>query len=85
VIPAISKCSSGWSRAQLKKLAPVAEDAGIVLGLELSLTTDEYVKLLRLVDHPPSVRIGTPSPHASPEACIEETKKNIARVMRNQG
>ena len=24
------------------------------------------------------------TPHASPEACIEETKKNIAWVMRNQ-
>ena len=35
----------------LKTLAPVAEDAGIVLGLELSLTTDEYVKLLGLVEH----------------------------------
>ena len=131
----------------LKKLAPVAEDSGIVLGLELSLTTDEYVKLLGLVDHP-AVRAywdatGTESmvhngegikgievlgarivqmhlknnreplmevpglvdwskawpaiwksgfegwfvfetPHASPEACIEETKKNIAWVMRNQ-
>lgn len=36
----------------LKILAPVAEDAGIVLGLELSLTTDEYVNLLGLVSHP---------------------------------
>jgi hypothetical protein len=36
----------------LKKLAPVAEDSGIVLGLELSLTTDEYVNLLGLVAHP---------------------------------
>jgi len=25
------------------------------------------------------------TPHASPEACVEETKKNIAWVMRNQG
>ena len=25
------------------------------------------------------------TPHASPEACIEETKKNIAWVMKNQG
>ena len=130
----------------LKKLAPIAEDAGIVLGLELSLTTDEYVKLLGLVSHP-AVRAywdatGTESmvhngegikgievlgasivqmhlknnreplmevpglvdwskawpaikksgfegwfafetPHASPEACIEETKKNIAWVMRS--
>lgn len=132
----------------LKTLAPVAEDAGIVLGLELSLTTDEYVKLLGLVNHP-AVRAywdatGTESmvhngegikgievlgasivqmhlkndrnplmeepglvdwskawpairksgfegwfvfetPHASPEACIEETKKNIAWVLKNQG
>jgi sugar phosphate isomerase/epimerase len=133
--------------ALLKKLAPVAEDGGIVLGLELSLTTDEYVKLLGLVDHP-AVRpywdaTGTESmvhnnegikgievlghkivqmhlknnreplmevpglvdwskawpairksgfegwfvfetPHASPEACIEETRKNVAWVIRNQ-
>jgi L-ribulose-5-phosphate 3-epimerase len=131
----------------LKKLAPVAEDAGIVLGLELSLTTDEYVKLLGLVAHPavraywdatgtesmvhngegikgievlgaaivqmhlknnreplmevpglvdwskawPAIRksgfegwFAFETPHASPEACIEETKKNIAWVMRNQ-
>ena len=131
----------------LTKLAPVAADAGIVLGLELSLTTDEYVKLLGLVDHS-AVRAywdatGTESmvhnnegikgievigsrivqmhlknnreplmetpglidwsrawpaikksgfdgwfvfetPHASPEACIEETKKNVAWVLRNQ-
>jgi sugar phosphate isomerase/epimerase len=132
----------------LKKLAPVAEDAGIVLGLELSLTTDEYVKLLGLVAHPavraywdatgtesmvhngegikgieviraaivqmhlknnreplmevpglvdwskawPAIRksgfdgwFAFETPHASPEACIEETKKNVAWVMRNQG
>jgi sugar phosphate isomerase/epimerase len=131
----------------LKKLAPVAEDAGIVLGLELSLTTDEYVKLLGLVAHPavraywdatgtesmvhngegikgievigsaivqmhlknnreplmempglvdwakawPAIRksgfegwFAFETPHASPEACIEETKKNIAWVMKNQ-
>src|SRR4029453_9873937 len=36
----------------LKTLAPSAEAAGIGLGLELSLTTDEYVKLLGLVGHP---------------------------------
>ena len=130
----------------LKKLGPVAEDSGLVLGLELSLTTDEYVKLLKLVDHP-AVRaywdaVGTESmvhnnegikgievigkdivqmhlknqreplmetpglvdwskawpairksgyegwfafetAHATPEACIEETKKNVAWVMRN--
>jgi L-ribulose-5-phosphate 3-epimerase len=131
----------------LKKLAPVAEDAGITLGLELSLTTDEYVKLLGLVAHP-AVRAywdatGTESmvhngegikgietigakicqmhlkngnklmeepglvdwskawpaikksgfegwfafetQHASPEACVEESKKNVAWVMKNWG
>lgn len=132
----------------LKRLAPVAEDAGIVLGLELSLNTDEYVKLLGLVDHPavraywdatgtesmvhngegikgievlggakivqmhlknnrdplmenpglvdwskawPAIRksgfegwFAFETPHASPEACVEETKKNVAWVMRNQ-
>ena len=130
----------------LKKLGPVAEDSGIVLGLELSLTTAEYVKLLELVDHP-AVRAywdptGTESmvhngegikgidvlgakivqmhlknnrnplmeepglvdwskawpairksgfdgwfvfetPHPTPEACIEETTKNIAWVLKN--
>jgi len=132
----------------LKKLAPVAEDSGMVLGLELSLNTDEYVKLLGLVAHP-AVRaywdaVGTESMvhnneglkgievlgkdivqmhlknqreplmetpglvdwskawpairksgfegwfafetnHASPEACIEDTKKNVAWVMKNSG
>jgi sugar phosphate isomerase/epimerase len=130
----------------LKTLAPVAEDAGIVLGLELSLTTDEYVKLLGLVDHRavraywdatgtesmvhngegikgievigakivqmhlknnrdplmenpglvdwskawPAIRksgfegwFAFETPHASPEACVEETKKNVAWVMKN--
>jgi len=130
----------------LKKLAPVAEDAGIVLGLELSLNTADYVKLLGLVAHP-AVRaywdaVGTESmvhdneglkgievigkdivqmhlknqreplmetpglvdwstawpairksgfegwfvfetTHASPEVCIEDTKKNVAWVMKN--
>jgi sugar phosphate isomerase/epimerase len=131
----------------LQKLAPVAEEAGIVLGLELSLTTDEYVKLLGLVAHAavraywdatgtesmvhngeglkgievlgakivqmhlknnrdplmenpglvdwskawPAIRksgfegwYAFETPHASPEACIEETKKNVAWVMRNR-
>jgi len=130
----------------LKTLAPIAADSGITLGLELSLTTDEYVKLLGLVDHPavraywdatgtesmvhngegikgievlgtkivqmhlknnrnplmeepglvdwskawPAIRksgfegwFAFETPHTSPEACIEETKKNIAWVMRN--
>jgi sugar phosphate isomerase/epimerase len=131
----------------LQTLAPVADDAGIVLGLELSLTTDEYLKLLGFVDHAavraywdatgtesmvhngegikgievlgativqmhlknnrnplmeepglvdwsrawPAIRksafegwFAFETPHASPEACIEETKKNVAWVMRNQ-
>ena len=143
----------------LKRLGPVAEDAGMTLGLELSLGLEDYQKLLRLVDHP-AVRaywdatgtdhMGHPghglkglevlgasicqmhlkngrrlmeerhlmeahpqhpeagramsidwtialpiikqsgfegwfafeTPHASPEACVEETKKNIAFVMK---
>jgi len=143
----------------LKRLAPTADDAGITLGLELSLSLAEYQKLLALVAHP-SVRaywdatgtdhMGHPgdgvkgleilgsaicqmhlkngrklmeerhllemhprnreagrtmsiewtkalpiakssgfegwfafeTPHESPEACIEETKKNIAFVMK---
>jgi sugar phosphate isomerase/epimerase len=143
----------------LKKLGPVAEDAGMVLGLELSLSLAEYQKLLGLVNHP-AVRaywdatgtdhMGHPgdgikglevlgasiaqmhlkngrklieerhlldkhpkspvpervmsiewtkalpivkasgydgwmafeTPHASPEACVEETKKNVAFVMK---
>ncbi|MBI4473796.1 MAG: sugar phosphate isomerase/epimerase [Acidobacteria bacterium] len=143
----------------LKRLGPVAEDAGMILGLELSLGLADYQKLLALVGHP-AVRaywdatgtdhMGHPgdglkglevlgssicqmhlkngrklmeevhlmephpqhpeagramsidwkkalpiikasgfdgwlafeTPHASPEACIEETKKNIAFVMK---
>jgi sugar phosphate isomerase/epimerase len=143
----------------LKRLAPVAEDAGMVLGLELSLGVDDYQKLIQLVDHP-AVRpywdatgtdhMGHPgdgikglevfgsticqmhlkngrrlmeeqhlmemhprhpeagraqsidwtkalplikasgfegwfafeTPHRSPEACVEDTKKNIAFVMK---
>jgi L-ribulose-5-phosphate 3-epimerase len=131
----------------LKRLAPVAEDAGITLGLELSLTTDEYVKLLGLVAHP-AVRAywdatGTESmvhngeglkgietlgssicqmhlkngnklmeepglvdwtkafpaikksgfdgwlvfetPHATTEACVEQTRRNIDYVMKFLG
>ena len=143
----------------LKRLAPVAADAGITLGLELSLSVVEYQKLLGLVAHP-AVRaywdatgtdhMGHPNdgikglevlgssicqmhlkngsklieerhllnkhprspvaervmsidwtkalpivkasgfegwfafetPHESPEACVEDTKKNIAYVMK---
>ncbi len=36
----------------LQKLGPVAEDAGITLGLELSLGVDDYQKLIKMVDHP---------------------------------
>jgi sugar phosphate isomerase/epimerase len=143
----------------LKRLAPMAADAGVTLGLELSLSLSEYQKLLALVAHP-AVRaywdatgtdhMGHPgdgvkglevlgstlcqmhlkngrqlmeerhllemhprnpaagrtmsidwtkalpivkasgfegwfafeTPHASPEACVEETKRNIAFVMK---
>src|SRR6266404_3255667 len=143
----------------LKRLAPVAEDVGISLGLELSLGLADYQKLIGLVAHP-AVRaywdatgtdhMGHPgdglkglevlgssicqmhlkngrklmeerhlmevhpkhreagrtmsidwtkalpiikasgfegwfvfeTPHASPEACVEDTKKNIAFVMK---
>ena len=144
----------------LKRLAPVAEDAGITLGLETSLSVADHQKLLGLVAHP-AVRaywdatgvdhMGHPgdgmkglevlgasnicqmhlkngrklmeerhlmeehpkhreagrsmsidwtkalpiikasgfegwfafeTPHASPEACVEDTKKNIAFVMK---
>lgn len=143
----------------LQKLGPVAQDVGITLGLELSLTVAEYQKLLGLVAHP-AVRpywdatgtdhMGHPgdgikglevfgasicqmhlkngtklmeerhllnphpknlpagrtmsidwpkafsvikasgyegwfafeTPHASPEACVQETTKNIAFVMK---
>jgi sugar phosphate isomerase/epimerase len=143
----------------LKKMGSVARDAGITLGLELSLSLADYQKLIALVDHS-HVRpywdatgtdhMGNPgdglkglevlgrticqmhlkngrelmethhlmrmhprhpdagramsidwrkalpivkasgfegwfafeTPHASPEACIEETKKNIAFVMQ---
>jgi sugar phosphate isomerase/epimerase len=36
----------------LQKLGPVAADAGMTLGLELSLSVAEYQKLLGLVAHP---------------------------------
>jgi sugar phosphate isomerase/epimerase len=36
----------------LKRLAPMAEDAGITLGLELSLSLADYQKLVGLVAHP---------------------------------
>ena len=36
----------------LKKMEPVAANAGMTLGLELSLSLEEYRKLLGLVNHP---------------------------------
>jgi L-ribulose-5-phosphate 3-epimerase len=36
----------------LKRMAPVAEDAGMTLGLELSLGLADYQKLIGLVAHP---------------------------------
>jgi sugar phosphate isomerase/epimerase len=146
----------------LKRMGPVAEDAGMILGLELSLSVDEYQKFLGLIAHP-AVRpywdatgtdhMGHPgdgikgievlgasicqmhlkngnqlmqerhllnkhprsplpdrvmsidwtkalplakasgfegwfafeTPHASPEACVEDTKKNIEFVMKCWG
>jgi len=153
------EASYGPVVALLQRLAPVAEDSGITLGLEMSLSLAEYQKLLGLIAHP-AVRaywdatgtdhMGHPgdgmkglevlgssicqmhlkngrklmeeqhllekhpksrlpdrtmsiewtkalpiikasgfdgwlafeTPHASPEACVEETKKNIAFVMK---
>lgn len=40
----------------LQRLGPVAADVGITLALLLSLTTDEHIQLLKLVDHP-AVRV----------------------------
>ena len=90
----------------------------ITLGLELSLTTDEYVKLLGLVAHP-TVRaywdatgiskvlrlwawwigpacfprsgsrlrrlVAFETPHATTEACVEQTRRNIDYVMKFLG
>jgi len=154
-----NEASYGPAVALLKKLGPVAADAGIDLGLEMSLGLADYQKLLGLVGHP-NVRaywdatgtdhMGHPgdgikglevlgasicqmhlkngnqlmeerhllrkhprspvpnqvmsiewtkalpivkasgfegwfafeTPHASPEACVEDTKKNVAFVMK---
>ena len=128
----------------LQKLSPVAADAGIVLGLELSLSLEEHRRFLALINRP-NVRIywdatGVDSmqhpteglkgietlgdlicqqhlkngnklmeepgliewtkalpaikasgyqgwlvfetPHASPEACVEQTRRNVAFVRR---
>ena len=50
------EASSGPVVELLQKLAPVAADAGAVLGLELSLSLEEHRKLMALVAHP-AVRI----------------------------
>lgn len=154
-----NEASYGPTVELLKKLGPVAADAGMDLGLELSLGLADYQKLIGLVGHP-NVRpywdatgtdhMGHPgdgikglevlgagicqmhlkngrrlmeehhlmekhprsplpdrsmsidwkkalpivkasgfegwfafeTPHASPEACVEDTKKNIAFVMQ---
>jgi sugar phosphate isomerase/epimerase len=154
-----SESSYGPVVELLRRLGPVAADAGMTLGLELSLGLEDYKKLLGLVAHP-AVRaywdatgtdhMGHPgdgmkglevlgssicqmhlkngrklmeerhlmeahprhpeagramsidwtkalpivkasgfegwfafeTPHASPEACVEETKKNVAFVMK---
>jgi sugar phosphate isomerase/epimerase len=131
----------------LKRLAPTAEDAGITLALLTSLTTDEHIKLLNLVNLP-AVRVywdgtGTESmvhngeglkgfetlgdricqihlkngnklmeepnlvdwtkafpaikklnfegwfvfetSHASPEACVADTRRNIEWLMKGLG
>ena len=46
------EASYGPTVELLKKLGPVAEDAGMVLGLELSLDVADYKKLIDLVAHP---------------------------------
>jgi sugar phosphate isomerase/epimerase len=45
--------------ALLQELSPVAADAGIVLGLELSLSLDEHRKFLGLINVPTSGSTGT--------------------------
>jgi sugar phosphate isomerase/epimerase len=129
----------------LQKLAPVAVDAGIILGLELSLSLEEHRKLMSLTAHPairiywdatgvdsmahpteglkgietlgtlicqqhlkngnklmeepglidwtkalPAVKasgyegwMAFETPHATPELCVEQTRRNLAFVMKN--
>jgi sugar phosphate isomerase/epimerase len=131
----------------LQKLAPVAADVGIVLGLELSLSLEEHKKLMPLIGsshvkiywdatgvdsmaHPgeglkgietlgdlicqqhlkngnklmeepglidwtkalPAVKasgyqgwMAFETPHATPEACVEQTRRNLAFVMKYLG
>src|SRR6516225_6181960 len=47
-----SEASYGPCVELLKKMGPVAADAGMSIALELSLSLAEYQKLMRLVGHP---------------------------------
>jgi len=47
-----SEATYGPAVELLKKMGPVAANAGMTLGLELSLSLEEYQKLLGLVNHP---------------------------------
>ncbi|HXS99026.1 MAG TPA: TIM barrel protein [Candidatus Limnocylindrales bacterium] len=131
----------------LQKLSPVAADAGIVLGLELSLSLDEHRKFFALIDRPnvriywdatgvdsmhhpteglkgietlgdlicqqhlkngsklmeepylidwtkalPAIKasgyqgwLAFETPHATPEACVEQTRRNLAFVRKYLG
>ncbi|HKE21408.1 MAG TPA: TIM barrel protein [Bryobacteraceae bacterium] len=128
----------------LQRLAPVAADAGITLGLELSLSLEEHRQLMKLVGNPnvriywdatgvdsmahpseglkgietlgdlicqqhlkngsklmeephlidwtkalPAIKasgyqgwLAFETPHASPEACVQDTRRNLAFVMK---
>ena len=46
------EASYGPSIQLLKKMAPVAENAGMVLGMEMSLGLEDYQKFIALVGHP---------------------------------
>ncbi len=138
------EASYGPAVQLLQKLAPVAADAGITLGLELSLSLEEHRKFLALIDSPnvkiywdatgvdsmnhpgeglkgietlgdlicqqhlkngnklmeepglidwtkalPAVKasgyqgwMAFETPHATPEACVEQTRRNLAFVMK---
>ena len=138
------EASYGPSVKLLQKLAPVAADAGITLGLELSLSLEEHHKFLGLINSPnvkiywdatgvdsmnhvgegmkgietlgdlicqqhlkngnklmeepgfidwtkalPAVKasgyqgwMAFETPHATPEACVEQTRRNLAFVLK---
>jgi sugar phosphate isomerase/epimerase len=131
----------------LQRLAPVASDAGIVLGLEMSLSLEEHRKLMALIANPnvriywdatgvdsmahlteglkgietlgdlicqqhlkngnrqmeepglidwtkalPAIKasgyqgwLAFETPHAAPDACVEQTRRNLAFVMKYLG